>query len=204
MAAGLNAYIPLFALGILHRMDVVHLSAGWDWLASWPSMAIVGTLLVIEIVVDKVPAIDSINDAVQTVVRPAAGAMVFTASAASGTPALDGVPQIPTSDEMSWVPYALGVVFALFTHGTKAAARPIANVGTAGLAAPVVSTAEDASSIGLVAAAVFAPVIVAIAAIALAVLLVWIIYRWRSRHKRYEDRRVESFEHELPNPDRFS
>ena len=73
-AAGLNAYIPLLALGLLSRFtDLVTLPHGWTWLENGWVMAIVAVLLVVEIVADKIPALDSINDAIQTFVRPTAG-----------------------------------------------------------------------------------------------------------------------------------
>ena len=73
-AAGLNAYIPLLAIGLLSRFtDLVSLPPGWAWLENGWVQIILGVLLVIEIVADKVPAVDSVNDWIQTIVRPAAG-----------------------------------------------------------------------------------------------------------------------------------
>jgi uncharacterized membrane protein len=77
-AAGLNAYIPLLTLGLLARFtDLVTLPAGWAWLENGWVMAIVAVLLVVEVVADKVPALDSVNDVIQTFVRPTAGGIVF-------------------------------------------------------------------------------------------------------------------------------
>lgn len=77
-AAGLNAYIPLLALGLLARFtDLVTLPASWAWLENGWVMTIVAVLLCVEVVADKVPALDSINDTVQTLVRPTAGGIVF-------------------------------------------------------------------------------------------------------------------------------
>ena len=57
-AAGLNAYIPLLALGLLSRFtDLVTLPHGWAWLENgW--VMIVAALLAVEIVADKIPALD--------------------------------------------------------------------------------------------------------------------------------------------------
>lgn len=66
-AAGLNAYIPLLALGLLSRFtDLVTLPAGWAWLENGGVMAIVAMLLAVEVVADKVPGLDWGH-------RPAAG-----------------------------------------------------------------------------------------------------------------------------------
>ena len=76
-AAGLNAYIPLLLLGVAGRLDWIQLPTGWVWLENEWIMVVLGVLLVIEIVADKVPAVDTVNDAIQTVVRPASGGIVF-------------------------------------------------------------------------------------------------------------------------------
>ena len=83
-AAGLNAYIPLLALGLLSRFtDVITLPHGSAWLENGWVIAIVAALLVIEIVADKIPALDSVNDTIQTFVRPTAGGIVFGSGAAA-------------------------------------------------------------------------------------------------------------------------
>ena len=85
-SAGLNAYIPLLALGLLDRFTgLVDLPAGWTWLSADASLWILGALLALELVADKIPGVDAVNDVVQTVVRPAAGGIVF----ASGVGAED-------------------------------------------------------------------------------------------------------------------
>jgi hypothetical protein len=69
-AAGLNAYIPLLAMGLLARFtELVNLPPGWAWLENGWVMVIVAVLLIIEVVADKIPALDSVNDAIQTVDR---------------------------------------------------------------------------------------------------------------------------------------
>ncbi len=183
VAAGLNAYIPLLALGLLSRFtDLVQLPAAWAWLEHPASLTILAILLLIEVVADKVPAVDSVNDVIQTVIRPAAGGMVFAAGSGSQTIAVEDPATIFQSG--AWVPIALGVFLALTTHTAKAVGRPIVNVSTGGAGAPVVSTAEDVSSVALVGVAVFLPIVVAIVLIVLAVGLVWLVVRWRAGSSR--------------------
>ena len=89
-AAGLNAWMPLFVLGIADRfVPAVELPAGWAWLSSDVALWIVGALLVIEIVADKIPAIDSVNDVIQTAVRPVAGGIAFGAGSSAETVRVD-------------------------------------------------------------------------------------------------------------------
>jgi hypothetical protein len=179
-AAGLNAYIPLLALGVLSRFtDLVTLPAGWTWLENGWVMAIVAALLLVEIVADKVPALDSVNDVVQTVVRPTAGGIVFGSGTAAQTNAVADPGAFAQSGQ--WIPVAVGVVVALVVSLTKSAVRPAANVATAGFAAPVLSTVEDGISIGLVFVAILVPVLVLV----VLVLLVCAVVRlWRRRRRR--------------------
>ena len=179
-AAGLNAYIPLLAMGLLARFtDLVNLPSGWAWLENGWVILIVAVLLAIEIVADKIPALDSVNDAVQTVVRPTAGGIVFGAGTASQTAAVTDPGAFVSSGQ--WIPIAIGVVVALVMHLTKTAVRPVANVATAGLAAPVLSTVEDVTSIGLVFAAILLPVLVLV----VFAVVAWAAFTlWRRRRRR--------------------
>ena len=81
-AAGLNAYIPYLVVALLARFtDVITLPSGFSWVESTPSIVIASILLVGEIIIDKIPAFDSVNDALGTIVRPASGAVVFAGTA---------------------------------------------------------------------------------------------------------------------------
>ena len=167
-AAGLNAYIPLLALGLLSRFtDLVTLPSTWAWLENGWVMAVVGVLLVVEVVADKVPALDSVNDAIQTFVRPTAGGIVFGSGTAAQTTAVTDPGAFAQSGQ--WIPVVIGVVVALVVSLTKSAVRPAANVATAGVAAPVLSTVEDGVSVGLVFLAILLPALV---------LLVLVVLGW--------------------------
>jgi len=178
-AAGLNAYIPLLALGLLSRFtDLVSLPHGYAWLENGWVLAIVAILLVVEIIADKVPALDSVNDTIQTFVRPTAGGIVFGSGTAAQTSAVTDPGAFAQSGQ--WIPVAIGVVVALVVSLTKSTVRPAANVATAGMAAPVLSTVEDFTSIVLVFLALLLPALVLVAAIA----LVWAAVRLIRRRRR--------------------
>lgn len=182
-AAGLNAYIPLLALGLLSRYtELVSLPVGWAWLENGWVMAIVAVLLVVEIVADKVPALDSVNDIVQTAVRPTAGGIVFGSGTASQTAAVTDPGAFAQSGQ--WVPVVAGVAIALVVSLTKSTVRPAANVATAGMAAPVLSTLEDIVSVVLVFLAILVPVLVLVAVIALAWGAFRLIRRRRKRSRK--------------------
>ncbi|MGP4054359.1 DUF4126 domain-containing protein [Mycobacterium sp. 4D054] len=178
-AAGLNAYIPLLALGLLARFtDLVTLPAGWAWLENGWVMTIVAVLLAVEIVADKVPALDTVNDTVQTFVRPTAGGIVFGSGTAAQTTAVTDPGAFAQSGQ--WIPVAVGAVVALAVSLTKSTVRPAANVATGGVAAPVLSTTEDVISIGLAFVAILVPILVLVITVALAWAAVRLIRRRRS------------------------
>jgi hypothetical protein len=180
-AAGLNAYIPLLALGLLSRFtDLVGLPAGWSWLENGWVLAIVTLLLIVEIVADKVPALDTVNDTVQTFVRPTSGGIVFGSGTAAQTAAVTDPGAFAGSGQ--WIPVVIGIITALVVSLTKTAVRPVANLGSAGMAAPVLSTAEDVVSVGLVFSAVLVPVLIVVALLVLAVVVIQ-VWRWRRRRK---------------------
>ncbi|MFZ2963367.1 MAG: DUF4126 domain-containing protein [Rhodoglobus sp.] len=182
VAAGLNAYIPLLTLGLAGRfLDFVVLPAGWAWLENEWVLIILGVLLVIEVVADKIPVVDSVNDWLQTIVRPVAGGIAFGTGSASQTAVVTDPSSFFTSS--AWVPVAIGVVLALATHVTKMASRPVLNAATVGAAAPVVSTAEDIGSIILSFLALLIPVLVIVAIGGVVVGFV-LLFRRRARRKR--------------------
>jgi hypothetical protein len=181
-AAGLNAYIPLLSMGLLGRYtDLVNLPAGWAWLQNGWVIGIVAALLLIEIVADKIPALDSINDTVQTFVRPTAGGIVFGSGTAAQTAAVADPAEFARTGQ--WVPVAIGVVTALVVHLTKTTIRPAANVATAGVAAPVLSTIEDVTSVGLTFIAILIPALVLIVLVALIWAAVSLLRRRRRRNR---------------------
>jgi hypothetical protein len=182
-SAGLNAYIPLLAIGVLARYtDVISLPSGWQWLSNGWVIIILSILLAIEIVADKVPVLDSVNDVVQTVVRPTAGGLAFGAGASSETTTVTDPGSFFGSGH--WVPVAVGVVIALGVHGVKATARPIINATTAGIGAPVVSTAEDATSAVMSVIAIVLPILVLVFIVAIVLVAIWAIRRRNERRRR--------------------
>lgn len=170
--AGLNAYIPLLAVALAQRLHWLELRPPFDVLGSWWLITIIAVLLVVEIVADKIPAVDHVNDIIQSVVRPAAGAVV--AVAASGS----------ASGVSPWLLVVAGVLLAGGVHAVKATARPVVNTATVGVGAPVVSAAEDVGAVALSALAIVIPVLVFVVLLILGVLL----WRWW-RRKRTDRRR---------------
>jgi hypothetical protein len=160
-ATGLNAYLPLLIVGLLARFtDLITLSAPWNTLENPWVLGALFVLLVIEMVADKVPAVDSINDAIQTVVRPTAGAIIF---ATNGN----------VISEMSPV---LGMILGLLAaggiHTVKATTRPVITATTGGIANPIVSLLEDIVSAATTLVAVIMPVLAATFVVIVGALIV--------------------------------
>jgi len=149
-ASGLNAYIPLLIVALAARFTgLVHLNPPFDILANeWVIVALL-VLLTIEVIVDKIPAADSLNDAIQTFVRPAAGALLFAAS----TNAINLHPVLAA---------ILGLVLAFGVHAVKATARPVVTASTGGLGNAFVSVAEDVVSVGVTLAALLLPALIGV------------------------------------------
>jgi len=179
-AAGLNAYIPFLLIALLTRYtDLITLPASYQWIESWWAIGIGTVLLLVEVVLDKIPAIDSINDAIQTFIRPTMAGLLSAATTSAA--ALDH----SWITEHPWVNIALGIVVAGLVHTGKATARPVVNAATVGVGAPLVSTIEDGTSLGLSLVAVFLPalVILALSLLAAAMLWLWRRLRRRKRHR---------------------
>jgi hypothetical protein len=172
-AAGLNAWIPLLAAGLLDRAGQLQLAEPYDAIATTPGLIVLGVLFVLDFVGDKVPAIDSLLHAVGSVVHPASGAIVFA-----------GPTETPT-DVPTIVLYALGATVAGSLHATRATVRPASTTLTAGAGNPVLSFAEDVSSAVLSVVAVLAP----LAGLLLLIVVAVVAVLWWRRIARAGRRR---------------
>ncbi|KOX23878.1 DUF4126 domain-containing protein [Nocardiopsis sp. NRRL B-16309] len=185
-AAGLNAYIPLLAVGLIARFtDLVPLGAAWQWLEHPVTLVSLTVLLVVEFAADKIPALDSLNDVVQTVIRPSAGGITFGAGASAvdlteltGTAAASAA---ETGDGVSWGPVIAGMVIALVFHAAKTLARPVLNSVSFGVAAPVVSFLEDVVSFVTSLVAILLPLLILVVFPLMVAAGVWAV---RGRRRR--------------------
>ncbi len=172
-SAGLNAYIPLLMVALAARLPLdnplIKLQAPYDLLGSWWAIGLIVVLLVIEIVADKIPAVDTVNDGIQTFIRPAAGAILFAGSANVIT------------DVHPILALGAGLLVAGGVHATKTAARPVVTVSTAGVGNPIVSTLEDITAFVVSFLAILLPIIAALLLFTLLIFTFIIVRRWRRR-----------------------
>lgn len=168
-AAGLNAWIPLLATGLLARYtNVIHLDGTWANLENTGVLIALAAVAVVDFVGDKIPGVDHVLHAAGTVIAPATG----VAAALSSSSALDVSPALMT---------IIGLVAAETSHGTRMAIRPFSTVTTGGLGNPVVSLIEDVASVALSVVAIIVPVLAALLVVAMFAVAWRMIRRLRRR-----------------------
>lgn len=173
-SAGLNAYIPLLIVALAARFPLdgpwLQLASPYDVLGSWWAIGLITILLLIEMTVDKIPAVDTANDLIQTFVRPAAGALVFAANADVIT------------DISPILALGAGLVLAGGVHATKATVRPAVTAGTAGTGNWFVSLLEDLVAVLISILSLLVPIVMSLLLIFLfATIIAWVIRRRRRR-----------------------
>ena len=142
----------------------------FDWLTSDVGLTVLIVASIVEIVADKVPAIDHFLDSIGTFIRPAA-ATVATASV------LTGVDVDPTVAAI--VGFIVGTPTALGFHTLKAGTRVASTATTMGCANPVLSLIEDVISLAFSILSIFAPILVPLALLLFALALWQIVKRAR-------------------------
>lgn len=174
-SAGLNAYLPLVIYNLAVRFGFLEVEGNFpEQMASWEALGIFSVLLFIEMIVDKVPLLDSVNDVINTVIRPAAGAalMIATTSELQGT----------VSPELIQI-FALisGGTSAGGVHAVKALGRPLVTGSTGGTGNFMVSFLEDVLALGVSLFAILLPFIILFLGIGTLLLGLWWIWELQRR-----------------------
>ncbi|WP_335931669.1 DUF4126 domain-containing protein [Streptomyces sp. PTD5-9] len=175
-ASGINAYAVVLLLGVFGATglsDEVPAS-----LQRTDVLIVAGVLFLCEMVADKIPYVDTAWDALQTAVRPVAGAVVAALLAGES----GSLPELAAA--------AVGGSTALVSHLVKAGARMAVNSSPEPFSNFVVSTAEDLGVAGIVVFAMFHPVAAAVIAGALLLLGLVTVAFLASRIRRYLRRRA--------------
>lgn len=162
-SAGLNAYLPLMVLGLTARYtNLVRLNGPWDILANGWVLAALALLLLIEMTADKIPAIDTLNDFIQTGSRPLAGAILFAAG--SGM----------VGELHPVLAFIAGLLIAGGVHAAKTMARPLVTMTTGGMGNGIVSLLEDLLSFVIAVVAILVPLVILL--VILVVLLTIVVH----------------------------
>jgi Domain of unknown function (DUF4126) len=173
-SAGLNAYIPLLVIGAIAHYDpnLIKLNPPYDALSNPYVLIVIGILLIIEMLADKIPVMNHVNDLIQTFVRPIAGAVAFAASANI----INGINPI--------LALVCGLLVAGSVHVAKSAAvRPTVTVTTAGVGNVLVSIAEDVTSTVVSLLSILVPIAIAVLMILAIVFIMWWWARQTSKRK---------------------
>ena len=146
--SGINLYATVVTLGLLQRFHLVQLPGSLDVLQHWWIIGLAGFLYMVEFAADKIPAIDSIWDAVHTFIRIPAGAVMAASAFAHFDPSV------------RLVALLAGGGVALSSHGAKAATRLAANTSPEPLSNILLSLVEDVIAVGSSLLMAFHPVVI--------------------------------------------
>jgi hypothetical protein len=136
-SSGLNLYATIATLGLLQRFGVIHLPEQLQVLAHPWVLGIAIALYVVEFLADKIPLVDTVWDAIHTVIRPPAAALLAYGAAGAAPP------------EWRWGAALLAGGVALTSHGTKASTRAAVNASPEPFSNWALSFGEDALAVWL-------------------------------------------------------
>lgn len=159
--AGIRAWLPLLMAGGLARWGIIELGPHFQFISSDRALILFGAATVIEILADKIPAVDHALDTLSTVLRPAAGSLL----------AASVLWQVSDPLTALALGVAVGAPTSLVPHAAKSLLRAASTTFTGGLANPIISILEDLMTVALFVLTVLIPVVVACALILVALLV---------------------------------
>jgi hypothetical protein len=166
--SGLRLYLTVFMAGVMQRFGLIHLPDTLAVLASPWVIGVAGTLTVLEFLADKIPAVDSLWDALHTFIRIPAGALLAAGAVGHADPALMTVAALA------------GGTLAGTAHLAKAGTRALINLSPEPVSNVVTSTAEDGLTFVGVLMAFFLPLLFLVLLAVFLGLAAWALPRlWR-------------------------
>jgi hypothetical protein len=166
-SAGFRVFIPLLIAALAGKFDFLPLTESFQWMASWPAIICFGTATLIELVAYYIPVVDNFLDLITTPMAILAGTLLATSV-------------LPVDNELlKWSSGILlgGGAAGVIQTGTSLL-RQFSTKATAGIANPVVSTAEHMAALGTSVFSVFLPVI---AGSLILVLIIYILVKGSGR-----------------------
>lgn len=164
-ASGLNAYAAVLVLGVAQRLGVVALPHDLQVLASPWVMGTASILFALNFFADKIPYVDSLNDALQTFVRVPAGALLAYGAATGLSP------------EVAVIAGLLGGTLAAGTHVAKTGSRTLINASPEPFTNILASLGEDITVIGGLVLAIAHPITFLCLLALFVLLLIWLLPR---------------------------
>jgi uncharacterized membrane protein len=163
--SGINLYATVLTLGLLQHFGLARLPGDLGFVGQWWVIGVAGLLYLVEFVADKVPAVDSVWDAVHTFIRVPAGAIMAASAFADFDPSVRVLALL------------LGGGVALSSHGTKASARLAANTSPEPFSNIALSLMEDLIAVVGAIVAAFHPIVLLIVVAVFLVIAAWIARR---------------------------
>jgi hypothetical protein len=175
-AAGINLYATVAILGLASRFDWVALPPQFK---VFDNDIVIGAALVmylVEFFADKIPWVDSVWDAVHTVIRPVGGALIAVATLGQASPTVEGLAAL------------MGGTLAAGSHFSKAGTRAVANASPEPFSNWILSITEDVFVVGLGMLALKFPIVAAVVVrsgvVLIAMFAAWIVRAVRRRWAR--------------------
>ena len=170
--SGINLYATIGALGIAHRLEMIHLPQNLEVLSHPGVIAVACIMYLIEFFADKVPFLDSGWDALHTFIRVPAGAILAAQSLGDLNPAAELMAVLA------------GGSVSLVAHGTKATARLAINASPEPFSNWLASVTEDVVVLGSIWLMFNHPVLMLILILTFVGVMIWLapkLYRLAKR-----------------------
>jgi nicotinamide riboside transporter PnuC len=167
-AAGINLYATVAILGLASRYGWVSLPEQYRIFDNDFVIGAAIVLYAVEFFADKIPWVDSLWDALHTVIRPVGGALIAVGTLGEASPATEGLVAL------------LGGTLAAGTHFTKAGTRAVANTSPEPFSNWILSVSEDIFVVALGFIALKYPLVAAVIVL-VGVVLMLIFATWIAR-----------------------
>ena len=171
-ACGFRVFLPMLIGSIACRFGFWEASAEWEWVSSWPAIALFAIATVVEIAAYYVPWLDNLLDSISAPCSLIAGLFIAAACFADWNPWL----------QWSLAAIAGGGSATVISLGLSGI-RLGSTILTGGLANPLLATFEWIMATLLALMAVVLPVLAAIIAIILVVLMIRFAVRASARFR---------------------
>lgn len=159
-AVGLRVFLPLLVVALAAHYGHLPLSQSFDWLTSWPAIAMLGVAALVEIAGYYIPGVDNLLDTIAAPLALVAGTFMVAAPLWELPPLIKWTAAI-----------VAGGGAAGLTQGITSVLRAKSTVTTGGLGNPVVATGELGGALMLSLLAIALPVLALVVALAGVVLL---------------------------------
>lgn len=169
-ACGFRVFLPLFIVSLLSKMGAgsFGLGASFEWIGSTPALLAFGIATLMELTAYFIPFVDNLLDTIAVPLAAAAGTLISMSTMVEMDPLL------------TWsIALIAGGGIAGLIKGTNATARGVSSVTTAGMANPVIATAETGASLAMTILAWFLPLLGFVFLILGLILLSWAIRKSR-------------------------